>query len=275
MRLTLNDWILKEPRMKIAISGKGGVGKTTIVALLANELARQGQRVLAIDADPNSNLASALGYDFKKDGRIVPLIANKQLINDRTGAKPGSFGGYFLLDPKVDDLVEKFSVEINGIRLMVTGEIKKALSGCYCSENALLRSFLRHLMLMRQECVIVDMEAGIEHLTRGTAESVSVLLIVVEPGQRALATADRIADLGRQLNIKQIGYVINKVHTKQQVRLMIEHLGETDIWGVLPYDLKAVESDLIGTKLCEECPTMREVIQGLLDNIYIKYGAKV
>ncbi len=253
--------------MKVAISGKGGVGKTTISSLLVNQLVSQGQTVLAIDADPNGNLAGALGYDESKSGKITPLIENKQLIESRTGAKPGASGGVFILNPKVDDLVERFSVQVNGARLLVTGELKEALSGCYCSENALLRSFLKHLIVEREEWVVLDMEAGFEHLTRGTAESVSVLLIVVEPGQRALNTADKITALGRQMNIKQIGYVINKVHSQEQIKSIAYHFGQSQIWGVLPFDVKVVESDFTGKTLCNEWPGVNEVIAGLLNNI--------
>ncbi|VAX14795.1 CO dehydrogenase accessory protein CooC (nickel insertion), partial [hydrothermal vent metagenome] len=166
--------------------------------MLARALAADGKQVLAIDADPNGNLAQAVGYDARARGRITPLIERKDIIKERTGAKPGGFGGAFVMNPKVDDLIDLFSVDVNGMRLMVTGELKEALSGCYCPENALLRSFMSHLFIERGEWVILDMEAGFEHLTRGTAESVDLLLVVVEPGQRAVQTAKKITDLASQ-----------------------------------------------------------------------------
>ena len=253
--------------MKIAITGKGGVGKTTLCALLARELAGQGKRVLAIDADPNGNLAGAIGYDEDASGRIKPLIEEKDLVEERTGAKPGSMGGYFVLNPKVDDLVERFSVEIKGLRLMVTGELKEALGGCYCPENALLRSFLRHLMVDRDEWVILDMEAGFEHLTRGTAESVGMLLVVVEPGLRAMKTAEKIASLARQLHIRKVGYIVNKVHSEGQEKRVVEKLGRDAIWATIPFDFQALEADLSGSSPYDECPEMRKTSKGLVKRL--------
>lgn len=250
--------------MKIAVTGKGGVGKTTLCALLARELASQGKRVLAIDADPNANLGEALGYDEETSGRIEPLIEKKVLVEERTGTKPGSMGGYFVLNPKVDDLVERFSVGIQGLRLIVTGELKEALGGCYCPENALLRSFLRHLMVERDEWVILDMEAGFEHLTRGTAESVGTLLIVVEPGQRAMNTAGKIASLAKQLHIRKVGYVINKVHSEGQEKRVADKLGNDAIWATIPFDFLALEADLSGLSPYDQCPEMLEKIRGLV-----------
>ncbi len=253
--------------MKIAISGKGGVGKTTLSAMMARELAEQGKRVLAIDADPNGNLAEAVGYDAERLGRIEPLIEKKALVEERTGAKPGSMGGYFVLNPRVDDLIERFSVESNGMRLMVTGELKEALGGCYCPENALLRSFLRHLMVDNEDWVILDMEAGFEHLTRGTAESVSILLVVVEPGLRAMKTAEKITSLAKQLHIQQVGYIVNKVHSESQVRRISEKLGSESIWAVMPFDFLAVEADLSGSSPFEACPAMLETVQELIGKL--------
>lgn len=253
--------------MKIAISGKGGVGKTTLCALLARELSEQGKRVLAIDADPNGNLAEAVGYDEEAAGRIEPLIEKKNIVEERTGTKPGSMGGCFVLNPKVDDLVERFSVEINGLRLMVTGELKEALGGCYCPENALLRSFLRHLMVERDEWVILDMEAGFEHLTRGTAESVGILLVVVEPGLRAMKTAEKITSLAKQLRIQKVGYVVNKVHSEGQKRKIYERLGEDNIWAVMPFDFQALEADLSGASPYEQCPDMCETSRKLIGKL--------
>ncbi|UZJ37669.1 AAA family ATPase [Prosthecochloris sp. SCSIO W1103] len=250
--------------MKIAVTGKGGVGKTTLCALLARELASQGKRVLAIDADPNANLGEALGYDEETSGRIEPLIEKKVLVEERTGTKPGSMGGYFVLNPKVDDLVERFSVGIQGLRLIVTGELKEAVGGCYCPENALLRSFLRHLMVERDEWVILDMEAGFEHMTRGTAESVGTLLIVVEPGQRAMNTAGKIASLAKQLHIRKVGYVINKVHSEGQEKRVADKLGNDAIWATIPFDFLALEADLSGSSPYDQCPEMLEKIRGLV-----------
>lgn len=251
--------------MKIAVSGKGGVGKTTISSMIAHGLAERGKTVVAIDADPNGSLAEALGYEQEKKGRITPLIEQKALIEERTGSRPGDMGGYFVLNPRVDDLVEKFSVEVDGIRVIVMGGLKEALTGCYCSENALLRSFLRHLMVERDEWVILDMEAGFEHLTRGTAQSVDLLLIVVEPGSRSISTAIKLTALARQAGIPEIGYIANKLYTGDQIREISFLLGSADIRVSIPFDDKAVEADLKGAPPHAVCPEMKAHIDRLLD----------
>jgi CO dehydrogenase maturation factor len=175
--------------MKIAITGKGGVGKTTLASLLSHLYKEDGRRVIAVDADPDANLASALGISREESAKIKPLADMAELIEERTGAKKGSMGGIFKLNPKVDDIPEGIGYHLNGIILLIMGKSKAAASGCYCPENVLLRRLLKHLVIERREVIIVDMEAGIEHLTRGTAESVDTFIVVVEPGQRSLQTA--------------------------------------------------------------------------------------
>jgi CO dehydrogenase maturation factor len=251
--------------MKIAVSGKGGVGKTTISSMIVCALAARGKPVLAIDADPNGSLAEALGYDQEKEGRIIPLIERKQLIEDRTGSVPGDMGGYFVLNPRADDLVEKFSVEVNGTRVMVMGGLKEALTGCYCSENALLRSFLRHLMVERDEWVILDMEAGFEHLTRGTAQSVDILLVVVEPGARSINTAKKITALARQAGISQIGYIVNKVYDVDRIGDIAALLGSDDILAEIPFEAQAIDADLKGAVPYAACPVITCHINKLID----------
>jgi len=176
--------------MKLAISGKGGVGKTLITAMLAKALADNGCSVTAIDADPDANLALALG--FPDSDRIVPIAAMKELIQERTETVPGQSGLYFKINPRVDDIPEKYCIQHGNIRLLVMGEPKAGGAGCYCPENAMLSALIAHLLLAPDEVVIMDMAAGIEHLNRGTAKSVDRLIIVVEPGRASLDTAGRI-----------------------------------------------------------------------------------
>jgi len=178
--------------MKIAISGKGGVGKTLLAASLSQIFAWAGYSVIAIDADPDANLASTLGYPNPEE--ITPISELGDLIEERTGMKPGQSGAFFKLNPKVDDLPEDYSVKLDGIKLMVMGRIKRGGTGCYCPEGALLQALLSHLLIHRDEVVILDMEAGIEHLARGTAKSVDRLIVVVEPGRRSIETAGTITD---------------------------------------------------------------------------------
>ena len=235
--------------MKIAISGKGGVGKTTLAGLLAYYLAEEGKRVIAVDADPDANLASALGIH---DLNITPIAEMESLIEERTGAKPGNSGSFFKINPKVDDLPEKLWIEKGNIRLMVMGTVKKGGAGCICPESTLLKNLISHLVLFRNEVVILDMEAGIEHLGRAVASSVDVLIVVVEPGQRSIETARHIKSLANDIGIKKIAIVGNKIRKKSDEDFISENLSEMDILGFLPYDDNLIESDMKGIPIFEK-----------------------
>ncbi len=231
--------------MKIAVSGKGGVGKTTVSAFLSTWLANRGHRVLAIDADPDSNLGTALGLPNAKD--ILPLAHMKDLIAERTGATPGSFGGFFKMNPKVDDLPEKIAVPVReNLKLLVMGGVKKGGGGCVCPENVMLKNLVVHLILGRDEVIIMDMEAGIEHLGRATSSGVDLLILVVEPGRRSIETALRIKELAEDINLKRLGVVANKVRNKEDEDFIREALADFEILGFLPYDPKIIEADLKG-----------------------------
>ena len=226
--------------MKIAVSGKGGVGKTTLTSLLSLSFQRAGYSVLAIDADPDANLAATLGFPNPED--IVPIVKLKELIAERTGTQPGSMGMYFKLNPRVDDIPARFNVEHKGIRLLVMGKIKPAGTGCYCPEGAFIRELIGHLLLDEQDMVIMDMEAGIEHLGRGTSKDVDAFLIVVEPGLRSLETAKNIADLASDLSIKNIYIVANRVtHDKDREQIERFFPGKTII-GMLPFSEEISQS---------------------------------
>lgn len=241
--------------MKIAISGKGGVGKTTLAGCLARLLAERGETVLAIDADPDANLPSAIGVPADQLDSFQPLAQMKDLVAERTGAQPGTFGGMFKLNPKVDDIPDTYSTSFQGIKLLTLGTVPKGGGGCLCPENTLLRVLMRHLLLRSGETLIVDMEAGLEHLARGSTESMDAFVVVVEPGQRAVQTAHQIRRLATDLGVTQVYVVGNKV-TGEQDRAVIEdgvrpmpvlgHLSyrdsirEADRRGVSPYDLDEV-----------------------------------
>ena len=167
--------------MKLAISGKGGTGKSTLAAILAHLFQRDGLRVLAVDADPDANLAAALGVPEELAAGIIPISEDRRLIKERTGAEGGRFGQLFKLNPTVGDIPERCTVTFRGLHLLVLGAVRKGGGGCACPENVLLRSLLEEIVLRREEVVIVDMEAGIEHLGRGTARAVNKLVIMTEP----------------------------------------------------------------------------------------------
>ena len=235
--------------MKIAITGKGGVGKTTIASLLAHLYAEEGKSVIAVDADPDANLASALGIPQDEAEKIRPIAEMADLIEERTGAKPGSMGGTFKLNPRVDDIPEGIGYRMNRILLLTMGKVKAAASGCYCPENVLLRSLLRHLIVKRSEVVIVDMEAGIEHFTRGTAESVDAFIVVVEPGQRSIQTARTIFEMAKNLGVQKVFVVANKVRVPEDLRFIEEHIAG-HIIGSIAFSNAIMEADMKGSAPC-------------------------
>ncbi len=233
--------------MKIAISGKGGVGKTMLASLLSFIFAESGYSVLAIDADPNATLAAALGFPNSED--IAPISEMKDLIRERTGVRPGEAAPYFKLNPKVDDIPEKYWVEHNGIRLMIMGRLKKGGGGCYCPENALLEALVAHLLLRRDEVIIMDMEAGVEHLGRATAKAVDELIIVVEPGRGSIETACRIRELAKDIGLQNIGVVGNKIRSEKDRDFLISIMPDFEFLGFILYDPAIVEADLAGSPL--------------------------
>ena len=248
--------------MKIAISGKGGVGKTLLSALLARTFAASGYSVLAIDADPDANLAATLG--FPEPENIPPISEMKELIEERTGAGPGGAQGYFRLNPRVDDLPDKYAREHNGIRLMVMGRVKRGGSGCYCPENALLQSLVNHLLLARKEVVIMDMEAGVEHLGRATAAAVDKLIVVMEPWRRAVETARRIDELARDIGVQSVAVVGNKIRSQLEKEFLLSSLAGFQFLGFIPYDQALVDADVANRSLLDAS----QRITGEVTNIY-------
>lgn len=232
--------------MKIAITGKGGVGKTTLASLLAHLYAEEGRRVIAVDADPDANLASALGIPREEAEKIRPISDMADLIEERTGARPGRSGGIYKINPKVDDLPEGIGFKLDGITLLTMGKLKAAASGCYCPENILLRSLLKHLIVDRSEVVIVDMEAGIEHLTRGTAESVDAFIVVVEPGQRSMQTAKTVFEMAKNLSVQKVYVVANKVRGSEDILFIKDNIGQMEVAGSLSFNHAIMEADMKG-----------------------------
>ncbi|MBD3183234.1 AAA family ATPase [Candidatus Poribacteria bacterium] len=233
--------------MKIAVAGKGGVGKSTIAGMLARMYAENDYNILAVDVDPDSSLARCIGLSDKQIENIKPLSEMKDMIKDRTGAKDfGVFGTFFKSRPKVDDIPEKFSILHKGVRFLQVGSVKEGGSGCYCAENAFIRELMKHLLLKTDDIIIMDMEAGIEHLSRGTGEAVDLLIIVVEPGKLSFETAERIRDLAHGIGIPQIAVIGNKIRNDKTKEIIRSNLADFKIMGFLPYDEKLVEADLEG-----------------------------
>jgi CO dehydrogenase maturation factor len=222
--------------LKVAITGKGGVGKSTLAAMLAHFAAAEGQRVLAIDADPDANLAAALGMGAEDRSRIVPLAERRALIEERTGAKVKQYGQMFKLNPEVGDIAEKESARFRGIHLLVLGAIEAGGSGCACPESVLLRALLTDVVLHKDDMVILDMEAGLEHLGRGTARGVDLMLVVVEPGSRAVETAASVRRLAADIGMTRIAVVGNKVANEEDRRFLESAFEGWDYLGGIPYD---------------------------------------
>ncbi len=192
---------------KIAVAGKGGVGKTTLAAILARIYAEDGLSVIAVDADPAASLGYALGLPRELQDKVTPISKMDDLIRERTGAEPGSYGTYFKLNPQVDDIPETCSISFKGIKLLRLGSIELGGSGCICPESAVLKSLVTYLILHNNEVLIMDMDAGLEHLGRATAGAVDDLLVVVEPGRRSMETALKIAQLANDIGVLNISLV--------------------------------------------------------------------
>ena len=251
--------------MKIAISGKGGVGKTLLAAFLSQTFAESGYSVIAIDADPDANLAATLGFPNPEE--ITPISELSDLIEERVGVRPGQSGAFFKLNPKVDDLPENYSVKLDGIRLMAMGRIKRGGTGCYCPEGALLQALISHLLVQRDEVVILDMEAGIEHLSRGTTKAVDKLIIVVEPGRRSIETAQTINKLAPDIGLHNIAIVGNKIRSESDKEFITSSLPGIEILGFIPYDPSITEADLANRPLFAASPQTAKEVKNIYDKL--------
>lgn len=244
--------------MKLAVTGKGGVGKTTLAALLAQTYADMGRDVLAVDADPSPCLAGALGFPDELRSKLQPVSEMDLLIEERTGAKPGTTGGFFTLNPRVDDIPERFSVSYRNVRLLEMGSVDIGGSGCICPESAMLKTLFTHLLFRKDEVLMLDMYAGVEHLGRATVDFVDAMLIVVEPTRRSLGTASQIKKLAHDIGLKRLWLVGNKVRNDEEADFLKAETPDLPVLGMLPADLAVQEADRLGIPVYEHVQVLRD-----------------
>jgi CO dehydrogenase maturation factor len=247
--------------MKLAITGKGGVGKTTLTALLAQVHADQGRDVLAVDADPSPCLAGALGFPPDLRAQLHPIAEMDELIEERTGAKPGTVGGFFTLNPRVDDIPERFSIQHRGVRLLEMGSVDLGGSGCICPESAMLKTLFTHLLFRKDDVLLLDMYAGVEHLGRATEDFVDAMLVVVEPTRRSLGTAAQIKKLANDIGLMRLYLVGNKVRNDEEAAFLEKESPGLPLLGCLPADLKVQEADRLGIPVYDYVPDLKAAAQ--------------
>jgi CO dehydrogenase maturation factor len=243
--------------MKLAITGKGGVGKTTLTALLAQAYADMGHQVLAVDADPSPCLAGALGFPAELREDLKPIAEMDTLIEERTGAKPGTVGGFFTLNPRVDDIPERFSVLHRGVRLLEMGSVDIGGSGCICPESAMLKTLFTHLLFRKDDILLLDMYAGVEHLGRATVDFVDAMLVVVEPTRRSLGTAAQIKKLANDIGLQRLYLVGNKVRNEDEAKFLENEILDVPLIGYLPADLKVQEADRLGVPVYDYVESLK------------------
>lgn len=243
--------------MKLAITGKGGVGKTTLTALLAQTNADQGRDVLAVDADPSPCLAGALGFPAELRAGLRPIAEMDELIEERTGAKPGTVGGFFTLNPRVDDIPERFSAFHRGVRLLEMGAVDTGGSGCICPESAMLKTLFTHLLFRQDDILLLDMYAGVEHLGRATVDFVDAMLVVAEPTRRSLGTAAQIKKLANDIGLQRLYLVGNKVRNEEEVKFLEVETPGLRLLGCLPADLKVQEADRLGIPVYDHVESLK------------------
>jgi CO dehydrogenase maturation factor len=254
---------------KIAVCGKGGVGKTTFTSLLVWCLAEQGREIYAIDADVNPTLAEALGFPPDVVREIRPIIDMTDLIEERTGAKSGEYGSYFKTNPSVKDIPEKFSRNIKNIHFLMMGAMRGADQGCACAENAMLRSLVTHLILREKETVIMDMVAGTEHMGRGTAKGVDAMFLVVEPGTRSVKAAREIDKMAGDLGIQNKYVIGNKIRSPGDEDFLKKEMGDMVLAGFLPLSEEVLAAERQGRSLYESSAEMRGTIQKIVQDLRI------
>lgn len=254
--------------MKLAISGKGGVGKTTLSSLLAGELVSRGYRVTAIDADPNPTLAAALGM---APGTVPSLLD----MRDEIEARVGGTDGYIRLNPRVDDLVDRLAVAHRGVQVIVAGAISRGGAGCACPQSVLLRRLLDHLVLERDEAIIVDLEAGLEHLGRRSAQAADALLVVVDPSRGSLETAGRIRRLAAEIGISRVVAVANRIREASDEAYIALHLDGIPLVGSIPFSTALADAERHGAEAAGHDPVVARAVAHITDELESRCGRRV
>lgn len=254
--------------MKIAVTGKGGVGKTTIAATLARLYAKEGKRVIAADADSDANLALALGFTEAEADAIVPITAMKKMIAERTGVTEQNT--FFKINPRIDDIPEIYSREHEGVKLLVLGTVETAGGGCICPENVILKQLISNLILYRDEVAILDMEAGLEHLGRGTTQGMDQFIVVIEPGARSIQTYRNVKRLAKDLGVPRVGVIANKIRDEKDEAFIRSKIAEEELLGLIHFNSEVIDADRHGISpfdcsqhLIDEIISIKERIEHL------------
>ena len=251
--------------MKIAVTGKGGVGKTTFAATLARLYAAEGRKVLAADVDPDANLGLALGFDEETLDSIVPISRMRKLVEERTGAN--SENQFYRLNPKVDDIPDTYGKVCNGVKLLVLGTVETGGGGCVCPEHVMLKRIINNMVLHRDDVVIMDMEAGLEHLGRGTTESVDQFIVVIEPGARSIQTYKNVKRLASDLGVKQVRVVANKVRNEEDEAFVKSKIPEEDLLGFIHYNKEVIDADRKGSSPYDFSKTAVDEIRAIKEKM--------
>ncbi|MDR2536356.1 MAG: AAA family ATPase [Treponema sp.] len=253
--------------MKIAVTGKGGVGKTTLSSVLARLYAAEQKKVLAVDVDPDANLGLALGFTEQELEDIIPVSKMDDLIAERTGSTKENFGKFFKINPRVDDIPDRFSKEKNGVKLLIMGTVETGGGGCVCPEHVVLKRVISHLVIGRDEVVIMDMEAGLEHLGRGTAGMVDRFIVVIEPGARSIQTYHKVKSLAADLGVKKISVVANKVRGPEDEEFLKSRIPAEELFGFIGYNDEVIGADRKGISPFDTSERTREEVGKIKNRI--------